>query len=209
MNVDFEYFFKTSEPTRDKYLSRLFALFSEQVVRAWCACPEAPYEDLGRPTLCTPGLNRGHTLDFTLRRKDTCRTYVAELKCELEFNSYRYLRLTGPDQLLHHKSVAFQKLLQVAECSTALDVRLKGLPLLVDGAILVWGAITEEGRNAVKEAHGFADVLSLEAMLVDLQSWAPDGWAGIVSRHHGWTNELFEFLAGTSTPPEPPQTALK
>ena len=47
-------FFRSAEPARDKYLSRLFGLFSEEVVRTWCACPEAAYLDLGRPTLRDP-----------------------------------------------------------------------------------------------------------------------------------------------------------
>jgi hypothetical protein len=190
----FERFFRSSEPARDKFLSRLFGLFSEQVVRVWCACPEASYEDLGRPTLCTPGLTRGHTLDFTLRHRNSEATYVSELKCELEYESYRYLRLTRADQIRHHSSEAFLKFLRVAIDPTSLDIRRQGRPERVDGAILIWGAISLEGRQAVIEEFGFADVLSVEMMLADLQIWAPAGWAEFVSRYRRWTNELFDFL---------------
>jgi len=99
MTLQFEEIFRTKNPARDKFLSRLFGLFSEEVVRYWCRCPAAPYEDLGRPTLRVPGEARGHTLDFTLRHKETVKVYVAEMKCELEFENYRYLRLTGAWQL--------------------------------------------------------------------------------------------------------------
>ncbi len=44
--------------------------------------------------------------------------------------------------------------------------------------------------------YGFADVLSVESMLADLQTWTPNGWADIVDRHRGWTDELFAFLVG-------------
>jgi len=44
--------------------------------------------------------------------------------------------------------------------------------------------------------YGFADVLSLEMMLADLQEWTPNGWAEFANRYRGWTNELFEFLRG-------------
>ena len=73
-------FFKSPEPARDKYLSRLFGLFSEVVVRAWCAHPLAPYEDLGRPTLCAIAQTRRHTVDFTLRQRNSGRCYVRESK---------------------------------------------------------------------------------------------------------------------------------
>lgn len=98
MSYAFERFFHSSQPTRDKYLSRLFGLFSEQVVRMWCAQPDAPYEDLGRPTIREPDDSRGSTLDFTLRDRSSGQTYVAELKCELEFANYRYLQLSHADQ---------------------------------------------------------------------------------------------------------------
>ena len=197
MAYDFENFFRSAEPARDKYLSRLFALFSEQVVRIWCACPESQFDDLGRPTLYVPGLKQGHTIDFTLCNRVTGKTYVAELKCELEYDNYKYLRLTGPDQLLHHTSGAFTRFLEVAREPTALDVRCKGQPIAVDGAILIWGATEPDGRIAVKEKYGFADVLSLEAMASDLQAWVPNGWSEIAERHRGWTNELFDFLSGS------------
>jgi hypothetical protein len=193
-------FFRGSEPARDKYLSRLFGLFSEEVVRAWCACPEAPYQDLGRPTLCEPGQTRGHTLDFTLRRRASTQGYVAELKCELEYENYRYLTLTRSDQLRHHTSVAFAKLLAVARDPGALIVRRQGQSERVDGAILVWGALTPEGRDAVMQDYGFADVLSVEAMVADLQRWAPERWTSLLRRYRGWTIELFDFLAGPVLP---------
>ena len=105
----FEDFFHSDRPARDKFLSRLFGLFSEDVVRHWCRCPEAPYEDLGRPYLRLPTERYGHTLDFTLRDRETGATFVAELKCELEYDSYRYLRLMDASHLGHHQGAALQK----------------------------------------------------------------------------------------------------
>jgi len=82
-----ESFFRSQYSVRDKYLARVFSLFSEQAVRAWCACPNAAYEDLGRPTLRDPNQTRGHTIDFTLRRRDNGKTYVAGLKANLSTRS--------------------------------------------------------------------------------------------------------------------------
>lgn len=61
----FKRVFRSNSAHRDNFLARLFGIFSEEVVRAWCACPQAPYSNLGRPTLREPGEARGHTLDFT------------------------------------------------------------------------------------------------------------------------------------------------
>lgn len=193
----FEHFFRSQEPARDKYLARLFGLFSEQVVRAWSAYPEAPYEDLGRPTLCDPGQVRGSTLDFTLQRRESGETYAAELKCELEYDNYRYLRLENTDQLRHHTSTAFERFLRLAKDPAGFDVRRGGKPHPVDGAILIWGAVAPEGRDVVIAHYGFADVLSIEGMLADLYRWEPVEWAEFAGRYSGWTNELYEFLAGT------------
>ena len=41
--------------SRGKYLSRVFGIFSEEIVRIWAADPRAPFEDLGRPTLRVDG----------------------------------------------------------------------------------------------------------------------------------------------------------
>jgi hypothetical protein len=198
-NVNFEDIFRSSEPSRDKYLSRLFALFSEQAVRAWCACPDAPYEDLGRPTLYQSCQTRGHTLDFTMRRRDSGKKYVSELKCELEYDGYRYLRLRSADQLRHHTSPAFEKFLRTAKDPTAFDVRCKGHSEAVDGAILIWGAVAPEGHEVVMREFAFADVLSVEKILEDLRVWAPAAWTDLISRHRNWTNELFDFLVSMRT----------
>ena len=56
--MTFEALFRTSSSSRDKFLARLFGLFSEDLVRLWCRNPKAPYEDLGRPNIHLPDSNR-------------------------------------------------------------------------------------------------------------------------------------------------------
>ena len=193
-------FFRSSEPLRDKYLSRLFGLFSEHVVRTWCASPQSTYEDQGRPTLYSASETRGHTLDFTLKHKESGQTLVAELKCELEYNSYKYLELNDPDQLRHHTSTAFAKFLQIAANPSSLEVRRGGNHQIVDGAILIWGAVSSNGRQAVMQTYGFVDILSLESMLIDLRTWKPDQWTEYVLDLRTWTGQLFDFLSSSASP---------
>ena len=195
VNPRFEDIFRSHNPQRDKYLSRLFGLFNEEVVRSWCLCPESPYEDLGRPTIREAGEQRGHTLDFTFRRRSDDKVFVGEMKCELEFNGYRYLRLVSADQVRHHTfGPAFQKFLQLAGYPSTLDVRLKGQDIKIDGAILVWGAVEPEGRDSVMDDYGIADVISAEEMLGDMRMWRPGHWREKVEGLRDWSQELFSFL---------------
>jgi hypothetical protein len=180
-----------SEAGRGAYLSRLFAFFSEEVVRHWAACAEAPYRDLGRPVIWDHNSRtRYHVLDFTLERRGDGARYVAELKCEIEFEGYRYMTLAGPGQLEHHAGkAAFQKLLQMATDPQELRATIGRQELTVDGSILVWGALTPEGRTTTMDRYGFADVLSVQDMLHDLAIWQPPTWAEWVAVRRRWTDE--------------------
>lgn len=135
------------------------------------------------------------TLDFTLRHRETGRVFVAEMKCELEFENYRYLQLTGAWQLKHHQKPAFQKFLRLARDPGAFAVQVGGREVRVSGAILIWGKVTLEGRSAVIAAYGFADVLSVETMVNDLHGWKPAGWVEMLEQLRHWSNELFDSLA--------------
>lgn len=64
----------------------------------------------------------------------------------------------------------------------------------VDGTILIWGAVTPEGRSAVIEEYGFADVLSVEEMVNDLHRWKPGEWGEEIERLRRWSEELFNSL---------------
>lgn len=194
MAIQFAEIFHTKNPVRDKFLSRLFGLFNEEIVRHWCRCLATPFEDLGRPTLRATGEARGHTLDFTLQHRETGKVFVAEMKCELEFENYRYLQLSGAWQLQRHRNTAFQKFLHLAKNAEAFVVRVDGREVPVDGAILIWGAVTPEGRSAVMAEYGFAHILSVEEMLNDLRRWKTSEWIERIGQLKHWSNELFDYL---------------
>jgi hypothetical protein len=84
--------------------------------------------------------------------------------------------ITSSDHLTHHKGAAFQKFLTHARNQDRSVVRIAGKPVQTSGAILVWGAVTPEGRTAVMADFRFVDVLSVESMISDLQSWQAPGW---------------------------------
>jgi hypothetical protein len=120
--------------------------------------------------------------------------YVAEMKCELAYDNYRYLRLTSAQQLDHHKGAAFVRFLESAKQGHNLVVKVDTKVLVTDGAILVWGATAPAGVQSVQSTTGVFDVLSLEEMIDDLKRWQDPTWTQRVGQISGWCDELFEFL---------------
>jgi hypothetical protein len=194
--TDLAEFFRRDELGRGAYLSRLFAFFSEEVVRHWAACDEAPFRDVGRPVLWDEDARRYHVLDFTLERRSDGSRFVTEMKCEIQFEGYRYVTLEDAAQIEHHTGgAAFQKLLRVARDPAALRVTVAGQRQVIAGAALVWGATTDAGIVSAVERFGFAEVLSLEEILRDLAEWQPESWREWLATRRRWSDELFEWLA--------------
>ena len=188
----FEDIFKTGDARQDNFRSRLFGMFSEDIVRYWAANEQAPYACIGRPTIWDgPAFA---TVDFTLQSPDG-RTYVAEQKAEMAWMNYAYLRLDRSDQIAHHAGKrAFDWFLEAAREPGRRTVKSNGKPIKVDGAILVWGAVTPLGRAAAIADYGFADVLGLEDMLADLIAWQDPAWTAHVDELAGYAAGLFEAL---------------
>lgn len=193
--LSFEALFRSPSKARDKLLARVFGIFSEDVVRIWTGCDQAAYRNLGRPTVSGQGSTRGYTLDFALQSRHKQQTFVAELKCELEYRNYRYLRLTDVRQLEHHTKPAFRVLLEAASDPTSVRVKISSKPVCINGAILVWGDASDEGIRHVIRDYGFADILTISSMIQDLNRWRPSAWEAFVRDRRQWTNELFDGLS--------------
>jgi len=194
--LEFDRVFKSGTPARDKFLSRLFGIFNEEAVRIWARCPRAPYEDLGRPTLRRQTGERGSTLDFTLRSRANGLSFIAEMKCELEYERYRYLRLLDAHQLLHHRrKLAFELFLEESANPGSVSVQVGGNRIENAGGILIWGSTSESGVSSTIERHGFRDVLSLERIIRDLQAWNAEEWSSRVAELHAWSQDLFDALS--------------
>lgn len=200
MSEQFVSIFKQPEVSaaRGKYLSRVFGIFSEEIVRIWASDPRAAYEDLGRPTLRTDGEKSGSTLDFTFRSRETSKAYVAELKCEIEYQDYRYLVLAESHQLGHHSKPAFAALLAAAAKQPELRAYVGKKEIVIDGAILVWGAATPSGRALVSAEKGFFAVLTLAEIIADLQAWRSENYRALLEHRRAWSNEMYDALLGAS-----------
>jgi hypothetical protein len=196
MNDQFVTIFRQRDvdPARGKFLSRVFGIFSEEIVRIWANDIRSPYSDLGRPTLRQDIREKGHTLDFTLQDKQSGKTFVTELKCEIEYQNYRYLELTGVQQLEHHKKDAFTALLSIAKGLSNYKTYVQAEELTVDGAILIWGVATPEGRQDVIQKCGFADLLTIAEMVSDLSEWKNEEYQAMIRSREQWSSELFNGL---------------
>jgi hypothetical protein len=180
---------------KGSYLSRIFGIFNEEIVRIWALDPHSPYDVLDRrPTLYESG--RFYTLDFLFQKGR--RHFVAEMKCEVEYRNYRFWRLAQPEQLDHHKKKkAFQLFLRLSKDASAVLVKA-GEPIQVHGTILVWGAATPEGIKAVKDQYGFSDVLTVERCIEDLVSWKNKSYLQLLQEREEWSSSLFHALRGKS-----------
>ena len=183
---------------RGKFLSRVFGIFSESIVQIWAGDERAPYKNLGRPTLRTAPPERAPTLDFLFECRQTGRRFVVEQKCEIEFKSFQYFVLSGPHQLKHHSKPAFAAFLAAARGSppAARNWKIGNQSVNVDGAILVWGAVTPDGRSSVMQETGLHDVIGLDRIVADCAAWKPDVYASLLSERRQWCDELFDFLEG-------------
>ena len=183
---------------RAKFLSRAFGIFSEEIVRIWATHPDSPYENLGRPTLVerrTSG--RGSTLDFTLRERATGLCFASEMKCEIEYERFRYLTLTEVSQLAHHKRPAFPAFLRACQRDPTLEMRVGGEPIALAGGILIWGAATAEGRALVMDHTGAHDVLTVAGIVEDLRQWKCEAFNDLLESRRRWFTEMTsELLSG-------------
>ena len=189
-----EELFQCGDSKRDNFLSRVFGIFNEEVVKYWSANPNSPYVDLGRPTIFT-SQGTWHTLDFTLRHQDTGRTFVTEMKCELAYDGHRYLRLRDAYQLDHHIGTAFVRFLEFARSPESFTVKIGGKPVHADAAMLVWGATTPDGVQSVQQGTAIEDVLAVESMIEDLRHWHDPAWKGRADELRSWCNALFDHLS--------------
>ena len=197
MADSFELIFRRegAEAARAKFLSRLFGVFAEEVVRLWATDDRSPYQSLGRPTLTPVGCSKGYTLDFTLQDRSTQKVYVVEMKCEIEYQNFRYFALEGAWQLDHHSKPAFKAFLDAASGTSEQRVVVNGKQVRADGAILIWGSVTETGRSSVISALGLHEVLSVANICRDLVAWQHAEYAALLDKRRAWTLELFDGLS--------------
>ena len=183
---------RSGRPRKGSFLSRMFGIFNEEIIRIWARDPRSAYNiHAKRPTLYGP--SGRYTLDFLFESHG--ELFVSEMKCEIQYQGYRYWRLEDSSQLAHHVKPAFQLFLQSAKDPLSLSLAVRaGESVTVNGAILVWGAATDMGIRTVKEEFGFHDVLTIESCVNELAAWENDEYKAFLNELEQWSSELFDAL---------------
>ncbi len=196
---------------REKFLSRVFGIFSEEIVGIWCQHKKSPYKNLGRPSLYDgDGKYTRTTLDFTFQDKDN-KVYIVEMKSEIQYENFKYFHLNNEDELKgflshHRKKQAFKRFEELGKNPDNYIVKyldsktnIKYKVEKIAGIILIWGKVNQdiEGR---KNIGGFHQVLSVERMISDLITWNKDDgdkkFIEMIDIHQCWSNDMFDQLVG-------------
>ena len=99
------------------------------------------------------------------------------MKCEIQYQNYKFLTL-NPSTDLNKRAKskpALKKFLDATQNPSNFEITLGTKPnqkiIKIDGGILVWGRVSNDGKKSKTELHGFADILSLESIINDLIEW--------------------------------------
>jgi len=119
-----------------------------------------------------------------------------EMKCEITFENYKSMTLVGHSLLERHAAGrAFKMFLDLASAPETYNVMVESKPVSVAGAVLVWGAVTPEGRDDVLGHTAIEDVLSVEEASNELITTRNPEYLALVEERHRWCGELFRYLA--------------
>ena len=204
---------KDSDCKREKFISRLFGIFSEEIVNTWCDRFDGdkfPYKNLGRPSLYDKENDKytGSTLDFTFQDKDN-KIYIVEMKCEIQYQNFKYFYLNYEDELEgfleHHNKKAFDKFREFPEnkngyivkysenSKTSEKIEIKQEDIC--GIILIWGKVNKDIEYK-KNIGDFHQILSVERMISDLIEWDDEKFKRMIAEHQCWSNDMFDQLVG-------------
>lgn len=192
--MSFEEIFRSDDAQRDKFLARLFGIFSEEVVRCWCSDRNSRYENLGRPQLRAVRSSKKHTLDFTLRERKSGRIFIGEQKFWPEYKGYRLLRIETAKQFDEFWDDTFQAFIECAAKPDKFRVSCDAGDFQPSGAVFVTGAISESGLGKIRKEFHFHEVLSLETLMDELVSSRDPCWREAVEKRSRWSRELFSAL---------------
>jgi len=181
--------------SRDKFLSRVFGIFNEEIVRVWCRSTISQFIDKGRPTIKKNGdSTRGSTLDFTLQHKKTKKNFVSEMKCEIQFDNFRYLELKSTEDFKHHNKIAFQRFLNTAQEPVNYEVKIKGEATRIEGAILIWGKTSPVSTKSICASTGLTEILSLEEIINDLIAIEDMEYFELLNQKQKWFNYFIDSM---------------
>jgi len=186
---------------RDKFISRFFGIFSEEIAGLYFGCPFSKYKNLGRPTIKKD--NVSSTLDFTLQDKMTNKIYICEMKCEMQYQKFKRFELKSIEQVESHVKQKWHKrafiwFLDIANNKNAYKVEIKEenrrKEIEIDGIILLWGKTDNEKIKEIQNKFDIHDILSLEEMVNTMinNDYAP--YFEYIEERREWVNKFLDGI---------------
>jgi hypothetical protein len=85
--------------------------------------------------------------------------------------------------LNRHNKPAFDAFLVAArgDAPGSRDWKVRGQQMTVDGANLIWGAVTPARREAVIDETSLHDTIGLDRIIAECADWRPDAYYRIVT----------------------------
>ena len=212
---------KANDCKREKFLSRVFGIFSEDIVDIWGQNKKSSYENLGRPSLYTKDEKYlGTTLDFTFKDRKTNEIYIVEMKCEIQYQNFKYFYLRNEDELKkppegkgflehHRKKTAFGRFEKLGKNPENYpeefivkyfdkEEKRKHKVEKIAGIILIWGKVDQEKIENKKIGY-FHKILSVERMISDLIDWKDENFTCMIAEYQRWSNDMFDQLVVKSS----------
>ena len=185
---------KTDNIGRDKFISRFFGIFNEDIASIYFKSPYSKYNNLGRPTI-KKELEK-YTLDFTLQDKNSNKIYICEMKCEMQYQNYKRLELNNENQIKSHKKNAFIYFLDLANNVNKYVIEVNKKTININGIILLWGKITNDCKiiNEIKNIFSINDILSLENMINVMIKNNYQEYFNYINEKREWVNTFFHNI---------------
>ena len=185
---------KTNNIKRDKFISRFFGIFSEEIANIYFCSPYSEYTNLGRPNISIN--NKQYILDFTLKNKNNGKIYICEMKCEMQYMNYKRLELNDVSQIHSHKKEAFKVFLDIAKNAENYVIKIGKDMINANGIILLWGKITRKTEKIkyIKEYFNISDILSLEDMINIMNNKNYKEYLVFLDEKKIWVNSFFDSI---------------
>ena len=188
-------------PTGPHILSRVFAIFSEDIMRLYFNGVNSKYSDLGRPSR-KKGRD-GPVWDFTI--EDDGKLYVAEMNCEISLDGYKYACLDSEKWVKRQEdSNNFGVLMKIAKGEDRKPVRISSSTdkalrdgFVPDGVVIIWGSVDSSTRQSlIAKYDKLHDVLSVEDAISKLILKEP-GYLSLIDRMKHLIDEFYDRLSGS------------
>jgi hypothetical protein len=185
--MDFKKYIARYDSEEINYVARIFAPFSEEIVRIWCKRKNSKYKDLGRPSLYKNIKYTHKTFDFTFEKDG--EYFIGEQKNWIAVDNGYYLTeiylndadLNILDEVLRNKEYEVY-------CG---NISQK---LVISGVVLIWPQPTAESIMEFRKKHPRYKVLSFQDIINDLINENNQEYLQLLERYKKYCDNLFKEL---------------